>query len=105
MTMTRFLCPWCILDTTVLSSAIIRSISRFYDRCSPWVVSGGKSGSAFFRTCDERFILKQMSKYEANSFEPFMVHYFEYVQEAVRTARPSCLAKILGIYKVSKFLL
>ncbi len=81
------------------------SLSEFaksLSECQPWDTSGGKSGSAFYKTKDDRFILKEMNSYEAsvNSFEPFMINYFKYIHDSVALNRPSCIAKILGVYKV-----
>ncbi|GFO23856.1 1-phosphatidylinositol-3-phosphate 5-kinase, partial [Plakobranchus ocellatus] len=54
----------------------IRSLSR----CKPWEAKGGKSGSAFSKTDDDRFILKQMSNMEVDSFEKFGPQYFQYLK-------------------------
>ncbi|XP_063957816.1 1-phosphatidylinositol 3-phosphate 5-kinase-like isoform X2 [Lytechinus pictus] len=74
----------------------IRSLSR----CMQWVARGGKSGSKFMKTMDDRLILKQMSKSEAHSFLNFAPHYFQYIQKAHENNKPTALTKILGFYKV-----
>ncbi|XP_030829575.1 1-phosphatidylinositol 3-phosphate 5-kinase isoform X3 [Strongylocentrotus purpuratus] len=74
----------------------IRSLSR----CMQWVARGGKSGSKFMKTMDDRLILKQMSKSEAHSFLNFAPNYFQYMQKAHENNKPTALAKILGFYKV-----
>ncbi|XP_078620485.1 1-phosphatidylinositol 3-phosphate 5-kinase-like isoform X2 [Branchiostoma floridae x Branchiostoma japonicum] len=74
----------------------IRSLSR----CFSWTAKGGKSGSTFCKTSDERFILKQMSRLEVQSFVEFAPHYFQYIQRAHAEQHPTCLAKILGVYRI-----
>ncbi|XP_070571165.1 1-phosphatidylinositol 3-phosphate 5-kinase-like [Ptychodera flava] len=76
--------------------AYIRSLAH----CIPWVARGGKSGSTFCKTADDRFILKQMSRLEVQSFTEFAPHYFHYIQTAFEIQRPTALAKILGVYRV-----
>lgn len=65
-----------------------------------WGASGGKSGSAFFKSLDDRFVMKQMSRQELQCFLEFAPHYFQYVNKAVDEQRPTLLAKILGIYRI-----
>ncbi|CAG0896870.1 unnamed protein product [Darwinula stevensoni] len=77
--------------------AYVRSLSR----CSPWLAKGGKSGSPFWKTLDDRLVLKQMKQIEIQSFLEFAPDYFQYVQESRRENKPTVLAKILGIYRVS----
>ncbi|XP_046543785.1 LOW QUALITY PROTEIN: 1-phosphatidylinositol 3-phosphate 5-kinase-like [Haliotis rubra] len=74
----------------------IRSLCR----CKPWEAKGGKSGSTFCKTDDDRFILKQMSGMEVESFEKFGPEYFKYITRAYREKRPTALAKILGVYRI-----
>ncbi|KAM7256101.1 hypothetical protein ACFE04_011842 [Oxalis oulophora] len=75
----------------------IRSLSR----CKKWGAQGGKSNVFFAKTLDERFIIKQVTKTELESFITFGPEYFKYLSESIRTGSPTCLAKILGIYQVS----
>ncbi|XP_025088502.1 1-phosphatidylinositol 3-phosphate 5-kinase-like [Pomacea canaliculata] len=74
----------------------IRSLSR----CKPWDAKGGKSGSAFCKTDDDRLIMKQMSSMEVESFEKFGPQYFQYVTKAHTEKTPTALAKILGVYRI-----
>ncbi|XP_041374474.1 1-phosphatidylinositol 3-phosphate 5-kinase-like isoform X2 [Gigantopelta aegis] len=74
----------------------IRSLSR----CKPWEAKGGKSGSTFCKTDDDRFILKQMSNMEIESFEKFGPEYFKYISKAYTEKKPTALAKILGVYRI-----
>ncbi|CAK8672639.1 unnamed protein product [Clavelina lepadiformis] len=77
--------------------AYIRSLSR----CKRWVARGGKSGSAFHKTLDNRFILKQMSRFEVQSFLELARSYLTYVSDAMKNKSPTTLSKILGVYRVS----
>ncbi|KAH8927819.1 hypothetical protein BT69DRAFT_1257960 [Atractiella rhizophila] len=70
-------------------------------RCSKWNTTGGKSGSAFFKTMDDRFIIKELSKAEMKSFADFAPRYFQYMARAhFREKIPTLLAKIFGVYKI-----
>ncbi|KAH0691092.1 hypothetical protein KY289_018450 [Solanum tuberosum] len=75
----------------------IRSLSR----CKKWGAQGGKSNVFFAKTLDDRFIIKQVTKTELESFMKFAPEYFKYLSESIITGSPTCLAKILGIYQVS----
>uniref|UniRef100_A0A1J3EYC0 1-phosphatidylinositol-3-phosphate 5-kinase n=1 Tax=Noccaea caerulescens TaxID=107243 RepID=A0A1J3EYC0_NOCCA len=75
----------------------IRSLSR----CRKWGAQGGKSNVFFAKTLDDRFIIKQVTKTELESFIKFGPAYFKYLTESIITKSPTSLAKILGIYQVS----
>lgn len=75
----------------------VRSLSR----CKKWGAQGGKSNVFFAKTLDDRFIIKQVTKTELESFIKFAPDYFKYISESIGTGSPTCLAKILGIYQVS----
>ncbi|CAE6470557.1 unnamed protein product [Rhizoctonia solani] len=70
-------------------------------RCVKWDASGGKSGSAFLKTRDERFIAKELSRQEADSMGKFAPLYFDYMSSALSEGRPSILAKLFGFYQIS----
>ncbi|XP_064646018.1 1-phosphatidylinositol 3-phosphate 5-kinase-like isoform X3 [Lineus longissimus] len=74
----------------------IRSLSR----CIHWMARGGKSGSAFCKTRDDRFVLKQMSRLEVQSFVDFAPKYFQYMTMTHNEEKPTALAKIFGVYRV-----
>ncbi|KAI9093903.1 hypothetical protein K1719_026901 [Acacia pycnantha] len=74
----------------------IRSLSR----CKKWGAQGGKSNVFFAKTLDDRFIIKQVTKTELESFIKFAPEYFKYLSESIHSGSPTCLAKILGIYQV-----
>lgn len=69
-------------------------------RCKKWGAQGGKSNVFFAKTLDDRFIIKQVTKTELESFIKFAPEYFKYLSESIGTRSPTCLAKILGIYQV-----
>lgn len=75
----------------------IRSLSR----CKKWGAQGGKSNVFFAKTLDDRFIIKQVTKTELESFIKFAPAYFKYLSESIKSRSPTCLAKILGIYQVT----
>ncbi|XP_062192665.1 1-phosphatidylinositol-3-phosphate 5-kinase FAB1B-like [Phragmites australis] len=75
----------------------LRSISR----CKKWGAQGGKSNVFFAKSLDDRFIIKQVTKTELESFLKFGPEYFKYLSESIGTGSPTCLAKILGIYQVT----
>ncbi|XP_031744835.1 1-phosphatidylinositol-3-phosphate 5-kinase FAB1B isoform X1 [Cucumis sativus] len=75
----------------------VKSLSR----CKKWGAQGGKSNVFFAKTLDDRFIIKQVTKTELESFIKFAPEYFKYLSESIGTRSPTCLAKILGIYQVT----
>lgn len=74
----------------------IRSLSR----CKMWDAKGGKSGSKFCKTDDQRFILKQMSGAEIDVFEKFGPEYFTYMRKSYLEQKPTALGKIVGVYRI-----
>uniref|UniRef100_A0A0E0LV19 1-phosphatidylinositol-3-phosphate 5-kinase n=1 Tax=Oryza punctata TaxID=4537 RepID=A0A0E0LV19_ORYPU len=75
----------------------IRSLSR----CKRWNAQGGKSNVYFAKTLDERFIIKQVTRTELESFVEFAPQYFRYLMESLTSGSPTCLAKIVGVYQVN----
>ncbi|XP_071686342.1 putative 1-phosphatidylinositol-3-phosphate 5-kinase FAB1C [Rutidosis leptorrhynchoides] len=75
----------------------VRSLSR----CKRWSAQGGKSNVYFAKSLDERFIIKQVTKTELESFEEFAPEYFKYMTDSLGSGSPTCLAKIVGIYQVT----
>lgn len=75
----------------------IRSLCR----CKKWGAQGGKSNVFFAKTLDDRFIIKQVTKTELESFIKFAPEYFKYLSDSLSTGSPTCLAKVLGIYQVT----
>ncbi|TFY71832.1 hypothetical protein EVG20_g1173 [Dentipellis fragilis] len=111
--------PWAItfesggltISCTVLYPEQFDALRRTYDceksmieslaRCIKWDASGGKSGSAFLKTRDDRFIAKEMSRAEVQTMETFAPAYFDYMSSAVSANRPTLLAKVFGCYKIT----
>ncbi|KAJ8019885.1 1-phosphatidylinositol 3-phosphate 5-kinase [Holothuria leucospilota] len=74
----------------------IRSLSR----CKTWKATGGKSGSKFSKTEDDRFVLKEIQRTESQSFLQFAPHYINYMEKATRNNQPTVLTKILGFFTI-----
>ncbi|CAI4415282.1 CNT_collapsed_G0016540.mRNA.1.CDS.1 [Saccharomyces cerevisiae] len=74
----------------------IQSLSR----CVKWDSNGGKSGSGFLKTLDDRFIIKELSHAELEAFIKFAPSYFEYMAQAMFHDLPTTLAKVFGFYQI-----
>lgn len=74
----------------------IQSLSR----CVKWDSSGGKSGSGFLKTLDDRFVIKELSHAELDPFVKFTPSYFEYMAQAMFHDLPTALAKVFGFYQI-----
>lgn len=72
-------------------------------RCRKWENRGGKSGSYFAKTLDDRYIIKQLSKSERQSFLELAPQYFRYIGGALQGERACSLAKIVGVFQVLFF--
>ncbi|CAD5215028.1 unnamed protein product [Bursaphelenchus okinawaensis] len=77
-------------------NAFIRSISK----SEGWSPQGGKSGASFYRTKDERFVFKQMSYVEMESFKKCAPKYFEYINKSLNEKKLTALCKIYGVFRV-----
>ncbi|KAH8371675.1 hypothetical protein KR093_008430 [Drosophila rubida] len=78
--------------------ALARSLCRSVE----WEARGGKSGSRFCKTLDDRFVLKEMDKTDMNLIEQFAPEYFEYIGKCQQQEhQPTLLTKIFGVFKVS----
>ncbi|KAJ3989013.1 hypothetical protein F5890DRAFT_1401940 [Lentinula detonsa] len=78
-----------------------KSMVESLARCIKWNATGGKSGSAFLKTKDDRFIAKELSRPELQTMETFAPTYFDYMSSAVSANRPTLLAKVFGCYKLT----
>ncbi|CUM49853.1 unnamed protein product [Debaryomyces fabryi] len=74
----------------------IQSLSR----CVKWNSSGGKSGSNFLKTLDARYILKELSKSELESFVSIAPFYFKYISQSMFHTLTTAVAKIFGFYQI-----
>ncbi|OTF78986.1 hypothetical protein BLA29_006967, partial [Euroglyphus maynei] len=69
--------------------------------CMPWNAVGGKSGSTFLKTRDERFILKEVTKGELKHFLTFVCDYINYCECSLLEKCPSAFVKVVGVYQIS----
>lgn len=69
-------------------------------RCVNWEAKGGKSNSQFRKTLDNRFVIKEMSRQEVQSFLEFAPDYIQYVSDSMQNKKPTALAKILGAFRI-----
>ena len=76
------------------------NFARSLSNCTRWEAMGGKSGLLFYKTTDDRFVLKQMSRFEYQSFLEFAPHYFQYITQSIVNGVKTLLCKILGVFKV-----
>ncbi|KAI9143284.1 hypothetical protein BKA69DRAFT_168243 [Paraphysoderma sedebokerense] len=79
-----------------IDAIFVQSLSR----CIKWDALGGKSGSSFLKTKDDRFVMKQISRPELDAFMRFAPSYFAYFNQALFNELPTLLAKIFGVYRV-----
>ena len=76
----------------------LKSLSKSFE----WTEnSGGKSKAGFYKTFDNKFILKNVSETEFEMFLDNALEYFKYVSKFLFHKMPSILAKILGAYKIT----
>lgn len=67
---------------------------------------GEKINNAYFaKSLDERFIIKQVTNNELESFEKFAQEYFKHLTDSLRYGSPTCLTEIVGLYQVKTHLL
>ncbi|XP_063879868.1 1-phosphatidylinositol 3-phosphate 5-kinase-like isoform X3 [Scylla paramamosain] len=73
---------------------------RCLSRCILWEARGGKSGSVFCKSKDDRFILKEMSRFEMSSFLDFGQAYVQYIVNCEKEQQPTVLTRIVGVYRI-----
>lgn len=61
---------------------------------------GGKSKAEFYKTLDEKYIIKKIKDNELKMFRDMGIGYFEYMGKAFTQYYPTTLAKALGLFKV-----
>ncbi|EPQ28998.1 uncharacterized protein PFL1_03288 [Pseudozyma flocculosa PF-1] len=97
---------WCKILFAEQFDALRRSCScedsfvESLSRCVKWDSSGGKSGSAFLKTRDDRLVVKQLSRFEMDAFSKFAPQYFGYMAQCFGRGRRSTLAKIFGCFRI-----
>ena len=62
--------------------------------------SGGKSGASFLLSNCQKYILKEVKKQEMKMFVEIENLYFDYLSKSFFNHYPTCLAKILGAYRI-----
>ncbi|KAI9333558.1 hypothetical protein BDR26DRAFT_823439 [Obelidium mucronatum] len=82
-------------------AGFVESLSR----CTRWSTSGGKTKAAFFKTQDDRFVVKQLalnwSVAERDQMLEFAPRYFEYFNDSsAADSSGSTLAKIFGFFSI-----
>uniref|UniRef100_A0A6B2EHR2 1-phosphatidylinositol-3-phosphate 5-kinase n=1 Tax=Phlebotomus kandelakii TaxID=1109342 RepID=A0A6B2EHR2_9DIPT len=85
---------------TAETERVRQSFARSLCRSIQWEAKGGKSGSKFSKTTDDRFVLKEMTKQDVAIFENFAPNYFDYIHDCLQHDKPTLLAKILGVFRV-----
>uniref|UniRef100_A0A182QYI4 1-phosphatidylinositol-3-phosphate 5-kinase n=1 Tax=Anopheles farauti TaxID=69004 RepID=A0A182QYI4_9DIPT len=81
--------------------AVRKMFARSLSKSVRWEARGGKSGSKFSKTVDDRFVLKEMSRTDLTIFENFAPNYFEYMQRCIKQKHITLLAKIFGVFKIT----
>jgi len=77
--------------------SFIRSICR----CTSFQTSGGKSGASFSISHDQRYIFKQVNRYELRMFLSFGVAFFHYFARIFFHQLPSTLTSVYGLFSVT----
>ena len=62
--------------------------------------SGGKSKSRFYKSYGDKYVLKVINSNEMKMFCEFAQPYFEYMCRSFNQKCPTCIAKVLGAYKL-----
>ncbi|KAF9916580.1 hypothetical protein BX616_003396 [Lobosporangium transversale] len=87
-------------DTLRRRCGIHQTYVQSLSRCTSWSANGGKSKSSFYKTKDDRFVIKQMVSSwniaEKDELLKFAPKYFEYMEKPHDA--PTVLAKIFGFY-------
>ena len=69
-------------------------------RCTPWQATGGKSKSHFYKTQDQRFVVKSITTEELDLFQNIHSKYFSHLECILGNDLPTALVKIFGVYTV-----
>lgn len=62
--------------------------------------SGGKSASTFFKSFDNKYVLKAVPEREIKMFNDMSQSYFEYLSKSFTHQCPTAIAKTLGIFYI-----
>ena len=63
-------------------------------------MTGGKSNANFFKTYDNKYIIKSISEMEFNMFLESALNYFKHISKYLFHRKSSAIGKILGAYNV-----
>ena len=85
----------------IIYCATLENFLTSLSKSTEWAENtGGKSKASFFKTFDEKYILKNVSESEFSMFINNGLNYFKYISKFLFEKKPSVLAKILGAYKI-----
>ncbi len=70
-------------DTLRRNYGVDSSFLKSLENCNRWEASGGKSGSVFYKSSDNRFVLKHLTKTELEHFIRIGPHYFAYMNKTI----------------------
>lgn len=65
--------------------------------------TAGKAGAAFFKSHDDKYIIKDIKPGEMQHFIEMGKEYFEYMNKSFNFKYLSCLGKILGAFKITVY--
>ena len=65
-----------------------------------WSVTGGKSNANFYKTHDNKYVIKNISEMEFNMFIESALNYFKHISKYLFNKKSSAMGKILGAYHV-----
>ena len=68
--------------------------------CNEWSQTGGKSKATFFKSSDNRYIIKCISKLEFKMFLESGSNYFDSMNKYFFHEMCSALAKVIGVFKI-----
>ncbi|UIZ20905.1 hypothetical protein KXD40_001420 [Peronospora effusa] len=88
----------------VLRELFYGSLQRYVfsiSHVASWDANGGKSGASFYRTLDDRFVIKHISSTEMQSFLGCLPGYFKYMASIYFDGRASILSKTVGLYQTT----
>jgi hypothetical protein len=77
------------------------AFARSLARCVKWHPTGGKSGATFYKTLDDRFVIKRINRPEQECVAgEFGERYCEFVTKSLKGGGDSSLCKIVGVYRI-----
>ncbi|ETN23135.1 hypothetical protein, variant 1 [Phytophthora nicotianae INRA-310] len=79
----------------------LQSFAFSISHVANWDANGGKSGASFYRTLDDRFVIKHISSKEMQSFLGCLPGYFRYMASIYFDGRASLLSKTVGLFQTT----